>query len=105
MAACSSGEVWRRCLCVGRKRADTVRPCAPYGREILARDRGVHFDAPSRVSFPMLIRRGISGLHRQVARHRLAKLPWSQFLRHFQHNPPWGARTDNGCTKPTACPL
>jgi hypothetical protein len=39
MIACSSGEVWRRCFCVRRKRPDTVRTCVRYVSATLARNR------------------------------------------------------------------
>jgi hypothetical protein len=61
MAACGFGEVWRPCLCVGRKRADTVCTGAPGEREIPACVRDVHFDVRSHVSFFTLNRHGVPG--------------------------------------------
>ena len=54
MIACSSGEVWRRCFCVRRKRPDTVRTCVRYVSATLACNRSVHFDTRSCVPFPTL---------------------------------------------------
>lgn len=61
MAACSFGRVWRRSLCVGRKRTDTVRNGARVDREIPACVRDVHSDVSSHVSFFVLNRHGAPG--------------------------------------------
>ena len=57
MVAYSSGDVWRRCFCFGRRRPGTVRTCVRCSCASLACDRGVRFDARSRAFFPALIRR------------------------------------------------
>jgi len=51
MIACSSGEVWRRCFCFGRRCPDTVRTCVRCSRAALACNHGVRFDARSRILF------------------------------------------------------
>jgi len=46
----------------------------------------------------------VHGLDRQFARHCLANLHASRFLRHFQVNPRLGATAGHGRTHPTGCP-